>query len=155
MPADRSGQARRKEAILEILKEDQKIEEQKDLVDKLREKGIQATQSSVSRDLRDLGAVRSKGYYMIPSWEDEEEEQESPFRKVVDFILEVKPAGPHQTLLITEPGAAGIVAQAIDDAKWEDIEGTVAGINSVLILTDNHIFQKLLLERLKYFMNAE
>jgi transcriptional regulator of arginine metabolism len=155
MPADRSGQARRKEAILEILREDQKIEEQKDLVEKLLEKGIQATQSSVSRDLRDLGAVRSKGYYMIPSWEDEEEEQESPFRKVVDFILEVKPAGPYQTLIITDPGAGGVVAQAIDDAKWEDIEGTVAGINSVLVLTDNHIFQKLLFERLKYFMNAE
>jgi transcriptional regulator of arginine metabolism len=155
MPADREGQARRREAILEILREDPKIEEQKDLVERLREKGIQATQSSVSRDLRDLGAVRSKGYYMIPSWEEEEEEQESPFRKVVDFILEVKPAGPYQTLLITAPGAAGVVAQAIDAAQWEDIVGTLAGDNSVLILTDHVFDQKLLFERLKYFMEAE
>ena len=153
MPADREGQTRRKEAILEILREDPKIEEQKDLVEKLRERGIQATQSSVSRDLRDLGAVRSKGYYMIPSWE--EEEQESPFRKVAGFILEVKPAGPYQTLLITAPGAAGVVAQAIDAAEWEDIVGTLAGDNSVLILTDNAFFQKLLFDRLKYFMEAE
>jgi transcriptional regulator of arginine metabolism len=151
MPADREGQARRKEAIREILRADQEIEEQKDLVEKLREMGIQATQSSVSRDLRDLGAVRSKGYYMIPSWSEEEE---SSFRKVVDFILEVKPAGPYQTLLITEPGAAGIVAQAIDSAQWEDIVGTLAGDNSVLILTDNALFQKLLFERLRYYMEA-
>jgi transcriptional regulator of arginine metabolism len=151
MPADREGQARRKEAIREILRADQEIEEQKDLVEKLREMGIQATQSSVSRDLRDLGAVRSKGYYMIPSWSEEEEES---FRKVVDFILEVKPAGPYQTLLITEPGAAGIVAQAIDSAQWEDIVGTLAGDNSVLILTDNALFQKLLFERLRYYMEA-
>ena len=155
MPADREGQTRRKEAIREILREDQRVEEQKDLVERLRERGIQATQSSVSRDLRDLGAVRSKGYYMIPSWEEEEEEQESPFRKVVDFILEVKPAGPYQTLLITAPGAAGVVAQAIDAAKWEDIVGTLAGDNSVLILTDHVFDQKLLFERLKYFMEAE
>lgn len=151
MPADRENQARRKEAIREILEEEgQTIEEQKDLVERLRERGIQATQSSVSRDLRDLGAVRSKGHYMIPSWEDEEE-QESPFRKVVTFIREVRQAGPHQTLLLTIPGAGGIVAQAIDDAEWNDIVGTVAGINSVLILTENHIFQKLVFERLKWF----
>jgi transcriptional regulator of arginine metabolism len=155
MPADREGQTRRKQAIREILMEDQRVEEQKDLVEKLRERGIQATQSSVSRDLRDLGAVRSKGYYTIPSWSEEEEEQESPFRRVVDFILEVKPAGPYQTLLITQPGAAGVVAQAIDAAEWEDIVGTLAGDNSVLILTDNVFFQKLLFERLKYFMKAE
>jgi transcriptional regulator of arginine metabolism len=156
MPADREGQARRKEAIQEILKEDQKIEEQKDLVVRLRERGIQATQSSVSRDLRDLGAVRSKGYYMIPSWEEEEEEeQESPFRKVVSFIREVRQAGPYQTLLITQPGAAGVVAQAIDAAEWEDIVGTLAGDNSVLILTEHVFFQKLLFARLKYFMESE
>jgi transcriptional regulator of arginine metabolism len=156
MPADREGQERRKEAIREILMaEDQRVEEQKDLVEKLRERGIQATQSSVSRDLRDLGAVRSKGYYTIPSWSEEEEEQESPFRRVVDFILEVKPAGPYQTLLITEPGAAGVVAQAIDAAEWEDIVGTLAGDNSVLILTEHVFFQKLLFARLKYYMEAE
>src|SRR3954454_20120667 len=118
MPADREGQRQRREAIREILIGDQRIEEQGEIVKRLRERGIQATKSSVSRDLRDLGAVRSKGYYMIPSWEEEEEE--SPFRKVVDFILEVKPPGPYQTLLITEPGAASLVAHAIDLGKWED-----------------------------------
>jgi transcriptional regulator of arginine metabolism len=157
MPADRANQERRKEAIREILQEEgQTIEEQKDLVERLRERGIQATQSSVSRDLRDLGAVRSKGHYTIPSWADEEEEeQESPFRKVVPFIGEVRQAGPYQTLLLTVPGAGGIVAQAIDDAEWEDVVGTVAGVNSVLILTENIVFQKLVFQRLKWFMETE
>jgi transcriptional regulator of arginine metabolism len=157
MPADRENQARRKEAIREILEEEgQKIEEQKDLVEKLQERGIQSTQSSVSRDLRDLGAVRSKGHYTIPSWaDDEEEEQESPFRKVVPFIREVRQAGPYQTLLITEPGAGGVVAQAIDAAEWEDIVGTLAGDNSVLVLTENHVFQKLLFGRFKWFMETD
>ncbi|MFY9826477.1 MAG: hypothetical protein WAM82_34255 [Thermoanaerobaculia bacterium] len=155
MPTDREVQSRRREAIRKILMEDQRVEEQKDLVERLQERGIQATQSSVSRDLRDLGAVRSKGYYMIPSWSDEEQEQESPFRKVVEFILEAKPAGPYQTLLITEPGAASLVAQVIDSSQWEDIVGTLAGDNSVLILTDHVFDQKLLFERLKYYMDAE
>jgi len=157
MPADRANQERRKEAIREILQEEgQAIEEQKDLVERLRERGIQATQSSVSRDLRDLGAVRSKGHYTIPSWADEEEdEQESPFRKVVPFIGEVRQAGPHQTLLLTLPGAGGIVAQAIDEEEWRDVVGTVAGANSVLILTENMVFQKLVFQRLKWFIETE
>lgn len=153
MPADREGQRQRREAIREILMGDSQVEEQRELVERLREKGIQATQSSVSRDLRDLGAVRSKGFYMIPSWSDEEEE--SPFRRVVDFIREVRQAGPYQTLLITEAGAAGVVAQAIDAAEWEDIVGTLAGDDSVLILTENAFFQRLLFDRLKHYMGGE
>jgi transcriptional regulator of arginine metabolism len=90
---------------------------------------------------------------MIPSWSDEEEE--SPFRRVVDFIREVRQAGPYQTLLITEAGAAGVVAQAIDAAEWEDIVGTLAGDDSVLILTENAFFQRLLFDRLKHYMGGE
>jgi transcriptional regulator of arginine metabolism len=153
MPADRESQRRRKEAVREILMGEERVEEQKDLVEMLRGMGIPATQSSVSRDLRDLGAVRSKGHYVIPSWMEDEEE--SPFRRVVPFILEVKPAGPYQTLLITEPGAAGVVAKAIDASEWEDIVGTLAGDNSVLILTEDPFSQKLLFDRLKYYMEVE
>ncbi len=153
MPADREGQSKRREAIREILMADSQIEEQSVIVERLRERGIQATQSSVSRDLRDLGAVRSEGRYVIPSWS--EEDRMSPFRRVVDFIEEVKPAGPYQTLLITEPGAADLVAQAIDAAGWEDVVGTLAGDSSVLILTENGFFQKLLFDRLKYYMEVE
>ena len=121
-------------------------------IEMLQERGIQATQSSVSRDLRDLGAVRSKGHYTIPSWS---EEDGSPFRRVTGFIRAVKPAGPYQILLVTDAGAAGVVAQAIDEAGWEDVVGTLAGDNSVLVLTENAFFQKLLYDRLKYFLRAE
>ena len=152
MPAGREGQARRKEAIRDILMGNDRVEEQKEIVERLREMGIQATQSSVSRDLRDLGAVRSKGYYMIPSWSEEEG---SPFRRVTDFVRSVKPAGPYQILLVTDAGAAGVVAQAIDASGWEDIVGTLAGDDSVLILTENAFFQKLLYDRLKYYLQEE
>ena len=155
MSSDREVQARRRQAIVEILNSERKVEEQKELVELLRERGLPATQSSVSRDLKVLGAVRTRGYYEIPSWsEDEEEEGVSPFRKVVSFVRAVKPAGPHQTLLVTEPGAGRVVAQAIEDSEWEDIVGTVNGDNSVLILTENFLFQRLVYERLKYFLGS-
>jgi transcriptional regulator of arginine metabolism len=155
MSSDREVQAQRRQAIVEILTGDQKVEEQKELVELLRERGLPATQSSVSRDLKELGAVRTRGHYEIPSWtEEEDEEGVSPFRKVAPFVRAVKPAGPYQTLLITDPGAGRVVAQAIDESEWEDIVGTVNGDNSVLILTENFLFQRLVYERLKYFLGS-
>jgi transcriptional regulator of arginine metabolism len=155
MPSDREIQARRREAIHEILTGDERVSEQKELVERLREKGIPATQSSISRGLKVLGAVRTRGYYEIPSWDEEEEEDVSPFRKVTSFVQNVKPAGPYQTLLTTDPGAGRLVAEAIDNSEWEDVVGTVNGDSSVLILTENFFFQRLVYERLKYFLTED
>lgn len=155
MSSDREAQAKRRAAIIEILTGDRRLTEQKELVELLLEQGIPATQPSVSRDLKALGAVRTRGYYEIPSWEEEEEEGVSPFRKVLPFILAVKPAGPHQTLLVTKPGAGRIVSQAINESEWEDIVGTVDGDSAVLILTENFVFQRLVYERIKYFVSSD
>jgi transcriptional regulator of arginine metabolism len=155
MSSDRTIQARRRGALVGILLGGQKVAEQKELVEMLRERGIPATQPSVSRDLKALGAVRTKGYYELPSWDEEEDEEEgvSPFRKVVPFLLAVKTAGPYQTLLVTEPGAGRIVSEAIEESEWEDIVGTIDGDSAVLILTENFFFQQLVHHRLRYFMS--
>ena len=155
MGGDREIQARRREAIMEILMGDQVITEQQELVDRLRARGIPATQSSISRDLKALGAVRVQGHYEIPSWVDEDDGEILPFRRVTSFVRKVKQAGPHQLLLVTNPGAGRVVAQAIEDSRWEDIVGTVNGDSSVLILTENFIFQRLVYERLKYFLGED
>jgi transcriptional regulator of arginine metabolism len=155
LSSDREIQARRRTALFEILTGDRKVTEQKELVELLLEQGIPATQPSVSRDLKALGAIRTRGYYEIPSWEEEEDEEGvSPFRRVLPFVLAVRPAGPHQTLIVTRPGAGRIVAQAIDESEWEDIVGTIDGDSSVLILTENFFFQRLVYERLKYFVRS-
>ncbi|HEX9941525.1 MAG TPA: hypothetical protein VGG03_05900 [Thermoanaerobaculia bacterium] len=151
MSSDRETQARRRQAIVEILAGDEEVSDQRELVAMLRERGIPATQSSISRDLNALGAVRTRGYYEIPSWRDEDD---SPFRRVVPFVRAVRPAGPYQTLLVTDQGAGRMVAQAIDEAKWEDVVGTVNGDSSVLILTQNFFFQRLVYERLKHYLGA-
>ncbi len=64
----------------------------------------------------------------------------------------MKPAGPYQILLVTERGAGPAVAEAIDEDRWEDLVGTVAGHNSVLLLTENFFFQKLVYQRLRYYL---
>ena len=150
MPSDREIRDQRREAIRDILLNEDPVEHQQELVDRLRARGFAATQSNVSRDLRDIGAVRVEGSYTIPSWTDEG--GESPFRKVAPFIRSVKPAGPYQILLVTDPGAGQVVAQAIDQDPWKDLVGTLAGHSSVLLLTATFFFQKLVYQRLKYYL---
>lgn len=150
MPADREYQRRRQLVIRNILREDpEPVKDQKDLIQRLRKKGIPATQPSVSRDLKDLGAVRAEGRYYIPSWAERAEE--SPFRRVLPLIRSFRPAGPYQLLMRTMDGAGEAVASAIEDSHWEDLVGTVAGYSSVLLLTEHKFFQDLLIHRLKFF----
>jgi transcriptional regulator of arginine metabolism len=151
MPADKKMQERRRRAIRDILlDEGDPIHEQSELVEKLQDQGIPATQSSVSRDLRVLGAIRVDGRYRIPSWEEE-----SPFRRVLGLLLKAQAIGPHMTLLVTQPGAGNVVAEAIEASDWEDVEGTVAGYSSVLLLTLGKFFQDMVFHRLKYYMDSE
>jgi transcriptional regulator of arginine metabolism len=152
MPSDREIRERRRQAIREILLNEDPVEHQQDLVDRLRARGFAATQSNLSRDLRDIGAVRSQGRYTVPSWTQSED---SPFRKVVPFIRKVKPAGPYQLLIVTDPGAGGVVAQAIEDDDWTDLVGTVSGHSSVLLLTDNLFAQKLAVQRIRHYLGSD
>ena len=147
MPSDREAQDRRRLAILKILKGEEPVIQQKDLVGKLREMGISATQSSVSRDLSEIGAVRIKGRWMVIGHHDV-----GLFEGVARHVAEVRFAGPHNTLLKTQPGAGNLVAQAIDQSEWDEVEGTVAGLNSVLVLTCDAFFQKLLSTRLQGYL---
>ena len=150
MPSDREAQKKRRLAILEILKGNEPITQQKDMVEKLREMGIPATQSSVSRDLSDIGAVRINGEWMLLGVHDS-----AVFERVVEHVTEVRVAGPHLILLKTHPGAGALVAQAFDLSPWDEIVGTVAGLNSVLILTHDAFFQKIVNARLQGYLRDD
>ena len=147
MPSDRDAQERRKMAIVKILKEDEPITQQKELVQKLLAMGIPATQSSVSRDLSEIGAIRIKNQWKLVGMYDV-----GLFERVAKHVAEVRFAGPHLTLLVTQPGAGALVSQAIEESAWEEVEGTVAGLNSVLVLTYDAFFQKLFSMRLQGYL---
>jgi len=150
MSKDHELQRRRQMVIRDILREDQEpVTDQADLIERLRKLGIRATQPSVSRDLKEIGAVRSGGQYLIPSWA--ERADESPFRRVLPLIRQVRTAGPYQLVLLTMEGAGAAVAAAVDASDWEDLVATVAGYSSVVLLTEHKLFQDLLIYRLKFF----
>jgi hypothetical protein len=66
----------------------------------------------------------------------------------------MNPAGPHNLLIVTDPGAGPAVAQAIEDGQWPDLVGTVTGHNSVLLLTASSFFQKLVYQRIRHYLGT-
>ncbi len=145
MPSDPILRNQRQQEILAILRE-RGAASQGELISALAERGIQATQSSVSRDLRDLGIARVGGRYIPPV---EGEEGETGLPDVAWFIHGLKPAGPHLTVVFTATGAAQSVAVAIDRAAWPEVVGTMAGDDTIFVATAGALDQKHFIQRLE------
>ncbi|HVW70973.1 MAG TPA: hypothetical protein VHB68_18470, partial [Steroidobacteraceae bacterium] len=93
-----SQQIERQSAIMRILRDGQ-VRRQEDLVRLLKKEGHEVTQSSVSRDLRDLGVSKAGGRYVLPS--DETIRTNGDFDMLAQFVRGLKRAGPSITVLRT------------------------------------------------------
>ena len=152
MPADTEIREQRHRVILEILHGGARVASQGELVDLLRERGFAVTQSSVSRDLRDIGITRVAGRYVPPAARGD---ADLAFREVVRFLRAIKPAGPHLTVVFTAVGAAQTVASAMDAAGWPEAVGTMAGDDTVFVATANARDQQRLIQRVEIYLEED
>ncbi len=139
-------QLQRRGAIMRILRGGA-VHKQQDLVRLLRKEGHDATQSSISRDLRDLGVLKASGRYVLPP--DELTRANGDFDALAQFVRELRRAGPSITVLRTTIGAAQSVAVAIDKAEWPEVAGTISGDDTIFIATANARAQEDLVSRLR------
>ena len=139
-------QAERRNAILRILR-GSPVRGQSELVRLLRREGVPATQSSISRDLRDLGVLKASGRYLSPT--DETTRTNSDFDTLARFVRSVAAAGPSLTVLRTTIGAAQSVAIAIDKSDWPEVVGTISGDDTIFIATEHAHAQSQLVARIK------
>ena len=123
------------------------VRRQEDLVRLLKDEGHEVTQSSVSRDLRDLGVSKAGGRYVLPS--DDLTRANRDFGTLAQFVRELKRAGPSITVIRTTIGAAQSVAVAIDKAEWPEVAGTISGDDTIFIATANARAQDELVSRLQ------
>jgi transcriptional regulator of arginine metabolism len=144
--SDLNAQNLRREAIVRILRQ-ATVARQAELVDLLHREGFEATQSSVSRDLRELGIVKGAECYLLPAIEDAL--TPSHFETVQSFVKGYRAAGPTLTVLRTTVGAAQSVALAIDKARWPEVVGTIAGDDTIFIATESARTQRQLQDRLR------
>lgn len=145
MPTDTEIRDHRQQEILAILRE-RRVGSQGELVEILGERGFSATQSSVSRDLRDLGVARVAGRYVVPP---AGEAPDPGFGEIVHFLRGFKPAGPHLLVVSTAVGAAQTVALTMDRAAWPEVVGTMAGDDTIFVATPGARDQTRLIQRLE------
>ncbi|MBS1199706.1 MAG: hypothetical protein H6R27_384 [Proteobacteria bacterium] len=136
--------AARREALRQIISQSA-VGRQADLVRLLSRAGHRATQSSISRDLRELGVAKQGDRYVLS---DEAPPAREAFDAVAGFVRQVRPAGPSLTVIRTAAGAAQSVAIVLDRAQWPEIVGTISGDDTIFVATEGAPAQRRLLSRL-------
>jgi transcriptional regulator of arginine metabolism len=144
MPNDQEVRQNRQRAILSVLRRGN-VRLQDDLAERLGRLGFEVTQSSVSRDLRELGVTKVGGRYVAPA---KPEGETGAIEGVSTFLRGAKAAGPHLTVLRTAVGAAQAVGAALDQARWPEVVGSVAGDDTIFVATASAREQTRLLRRL-------
>lgn len=121
--------------ILKII-QNHEVETQDDLSQHLKNEGINVTQATVSRDIKELKLVKvlsKSGKYRYASIEQNQQSTTQRLIKIFkSSILSVNVAG-HFIVLKTLPGAAQISGFAIDSLEIEEIAGTIAGDDTIFI----------------------
>ena len=135
------------------LLETQAVTSQGQLVALLAVQGIEATQTTVSRDLEDLGAVKvrlpgGETAYALPELPVHQLAPEDHLRRVLgEWVVEVAHSGD-LVVLRTPPGSAHVVGSALDRSGLDAVIGTVAGDDTVLVIVDEAVGGRAMAARL-------
>jgi transcriptional regulator of arginine metabolism len=135
----------RRTMLAKIIRE-QAVGRQTELVAMLRKQGHAATQSSVSRDLRELGVAKMGDRYVLP---ETAVSPKNDFSTLKQFVSARSTAGTNLTVLKTAVGSAQSVAVAIDTARWPEVVGTISGDDTIFIATAGVREQRKLADRLR------
>ena len=141
---DNGSAPARRSMLVKMIREGN-VRRQTELVALLRKSGHIATQSSVSRDLRELGAAKMGDRYVLP---ENAVPAKSDFSALKQFVSARLTAGTNLTVLKTTVGSAQSVAVAIDTARWPEVVGTISGDDTIFIATAGAQAQRKLSERL-------
>jgi transcriptional regulator of arginine metabolism len=122
----------RQKAIVTVLDKGP-IANQEDLQRALRKYGFKVGQATLSRDIRELGLVKTGGGYAQANEDFSDPSLPPASRLVREFVLDIRVA---QNLLVvkTAVGSAQPVAAALDSEEWPESIGTIAGDDTILIV---------------------
>ena len=123
-----------------------KVSSQNQLKGVLKKNGIIITQATLSRDLSELGAVKKRLnngrlVYLLPKNQDNNAQLKIAKKALKDFVVDVEPVS-NQVVIKTTTAAAQVIADSVDNLYIEDIIGSIAGDNVVLIITPSEVKAK-------------
>ena len=125
----------RKAAILELV-DKEAITSQEQLREKLRARGIEATQATISRDIQELSLVKraADGAYRRAGSDAFTGDADAALRRAVEEYLRTQEIVQQLLVLRTDPGQAQPLAVAIDRARVPEIAGTIGGDDTILVI---------------------
>ncbi len=144
-----ASKRQRQHRILELVGREP-IATQQQLCERLAQQGVNVTQATLSRDIKELGLVKTAEGYTPPA--DEPAGAQPPLMHVVrEFVTDVREA---QNLLVvkTTPGSAQPVALALDGAQWAELMGTIAGDDTLLAIASSRKGAKAVSKRIRELM---
>ena len=149
--------AKRQQTIL-LLVGEERLASQEEIRARLAARGLEATQSTISRDVEELGLARVHDHdgvrYVVPG----NGAAPVPLRLLRHLLEEFALSftrSNHGLVVRTPPGAASALAEGIDRAELADIAGTIAGDNTILILGREGVAPAALERALDQIMEAD
>ena len=140
--------------ILEII-ENNIVETQEELADLLKKSGINVTQVTVSRDIKELRLVKvltEDGRYKYAAMKEQDSQLNERLYKVfAESVLSIDYTG-NIIVIKTFPGAANAAAEALDALELKEVVGTVAGDNTIFVLIRHEENVIPVMERFKKMM---
>lgn len=141
--------------ILELITQ-RDIETQEELVESLRQQGMDVTQATVSRDVKELKLIKvlsSSGRYKYASISQSETVLSEKLVNIfTQTVVNIDYVG-NMILIKTLSGSGSAAAEAIDTLAWDGIVGTIAGDNTILILARTEEKAQELVGRYKKLLN--
>lgn len=145
----------RQRKILEII-ENYDIETQEELLDFLKKTGIEITQATISRDIKELRLVKVLTGYGKYKYAVVEDQLEGATERLITIfrnsIIGFDVAG-HILVLKTLPGAAQVSASAIDSLKIDGIVGTIAGDDTIFVAISDIEDMDIIINTFKNILN--
>ena len=119
--------------MLRLLEEND-FSSQEEIVSAMRAKGFDVTQPSISRDFRELAVIKVSGRYKPgPGENSGPVDRNDPW----GLVKKIERVGANLVVVKTGPGAAGVVADAVDKLSVAGVAGTVAGDDTLFVATKN------------------
>jgi transcriptional regulator of arginine metabolism len=142
---------KRQRAILSLIAA-RPIRSQEELANLLEKQGYEATQATVSRDIKELGLMKvplrngngGQFKYVEPSAGPT---YTSRLHRVVAELVETVRGSENLIVLRTPPGSAMMLASAVDAAEWPEVLGTIAGDDTVFVAIDKSEKLAMLMQR--------
>nr|WP_122013537.1 arginine repressor [Maliibacterium massiliense] len=140
--------------ILDIIRK-MDIATQEELAEQLRQRGVVATQATISRDIKELHLIKvlgSNGIYKYAMLEQNDGTIDARLMRLFNESVLTVTSANNLIVLGTISGSANAAAKAIDSLAWDEIIGTLAGDDTILVIVDNNEDAEAVVARFRQMM---